>query len=419
MDERHSLDRQLYEIRGEGYCLPVWVEGMKKVYKTRIFVVLNHLLHLTPRMQKTAEETLDTFGTRIKAKSGYFSNTWTVDLESASMFLSKSIHEDPEDVLVWNSAQASPLKAPESEKEWGDFATAYCNSKFAYVKSVQEVQILWASLCRFANEWMLLKNRSLDLGFVTLHALPFRMDWLGRASNALQYDWSDKKNVNLYAASSHFGTLKKNFRRLLLNGFFSCLESGGEVVRWSITAIPSERFYSIAQSVEKKRGGAYMSAYLSKIRDHSYGFFKVAYEIFHTYSSEADRPFLRFPEILKERVINTQLDKLLKEHLCDEPVLANAPVEKSEQASVDSEGEDLQPVPDLQPTSEDVRNAGDTLGQSEDGVAGTDGMPVFHAMEGQGGGELLAGESTGRNDAVDPLAGRVEQLPDQTGNSAV
>lgn len=107
-----------------------------------------------------------------------FNGAWKITLEELESIAYPTDGGDPEQYFSWQRRNAPDYTTPKTAERRADldefidsvYQTGIGNSR-------AEVGLWWEMFCNLGLDWMLNKNRALDLGFVKLHPSPYRRDW--------------------------------------------------------------------------------------------------------------------------------------------------------------------------------------------------------------------------------------------------
>lgn len=133
------------------------------------------------------------------------------------------------------------------------------------------LRLAWAAVSKEAVPWMLKKKKSINLGFVELHAVPYRANWkeilLARFPNALYWF---KSNVNKEGAFKD-RLAEAEFHHELTNISLMAIHGRDHFIHWTMEAVPSKQWEDDVAEFEmlKKSGGntAYVRYHEKAITD--------------------------------------------------------------------------------------------------------------------------------------------------------
>lgn len=399
-------DAVLYEIVGLNWRLPMHVRMFNED------IVQVELISGFHYLQKQREALFSLSKPFIVAKA---MSLWRMNLADLPKIAEPSSCDDPEDVVIW----AAPLELPKSE----DFITAYSKWDKTMIENTATAKVVWDSLCRYMQHWMLVKEKPIDFGFAKLYALMARKTWDIAIYN--KFRMKDGAPPVKYRGNQFITAIKENedyLCKVMTSEDILAWDSKREICRWVLEVAPSKSFEAAMIAVEEmRRGSKTQQGYFNEIVELLKRQIPTTYELFRHFAKEASIQIPRFPASFtgRERVFKKAAGFKPKKSWHKIPlkprkprsvfgshVCLGAAIEDGSALAMVSENASLSTLPDLQLRCQNVRDAGPGMDQSG-GESGTGGVPVLHAAEGQDGGELLDLRPSGGN-----IGGGVEKGPE-------
>lgn len=185
--------------------------------------------------------------------------------------------------LKVNGEEISPI--PDDAEDFFE----YVHKKRAIDRNV--LRLAWAAMSKEAVGWMLKRKKPINLGFVTLHAVPYRANWkeilLARFPNAL---WWFQHNVNKEGGFKD-RLVEAEFQHELTNISLMAIHGRDNFIHWTMEAVPSDQWEDDVAEHEmlKKSGGntQYVRHHEKTISD----LVPRILEIFTAYVKKTARPF--------------------------------------------------------------------------------------------------------------------------------
>lgn len=359
---------ELYELLGPTFRLPVYVrlEGSPNWSKDCVSVSATRI-SLMQCQKRVLEQTMHDLMERRRDES------WIVSREVLEDRFRKSVHTEPEEVVVWNWSDPMPNTA-------SGFIAEYCRNRDAVLHDRGQAAILWSSMCRFAMRWMLERNRKLDLGFCVISAAPLRRNWV----DILIQRW-------MQTSSNKNFTDKVFCDRYITSKILTATDDAG-LIKWSLNVEPSKSFNEAAKAIEKQRHSKRSDLYFTKIRNLVDAHRNRIYEIFKACVAEKNAPTAPIPRRKRGRPrsngIATVDDTV-------EPIEADSGnalhggdgvagvLEKGAAESLASADASVHEVPALLQGTDDVRrpNQEREVGEAGNGHAGIARMSLLSAVE--------------------------------------
>lgn len=88
---------------------------------------------------------------------------------------------DPEELVVWGRRRSPPRPSKTEQDAFVD------QLHLSGIGSHAECTLWWNTICNAALDWLINKERPLDMGFIRLHNSPYRISWQDRISRR----WSE------------------------------------------------------------------------------------------------------------------------------------------------------------------------------------------------------------------------------------
>jgi hypothetical protein len=150
----------------------------------------------------------------------------------------------PEDWLKWPDEEAPAI---EEESEDAAFIHYVCNR--SSIADVNQMKLLYATICHNAVRWLLEENKPLNLGFATINAFPYRANWKAilhaRHPNSLRILDTENESVRRQIMASH------NMDTSFKSEDLIALNKGG-TFQWTLDITPSDEFFKTAEAGEQE-----------------------------------------------------------------------------------------------------------------------------------------------------------------------
>lgn len=103
---------------------------------------------------------------------------WMVSESSLSRVATKTSIDsvDPESLLMWGRVLPLTSRVDTSKVADRDAFVSFCAS-MGVGTGEEWCQFVWAQFCKLMAEWLVIRDKPLDLGFAKLHNCPMREDW--------------------------------------------------------------------------------------------------------------------------------------------------------------------------------------------------------------------------------------------------
>lgn len=320
-----------------------------------------------------------------------------------------------------------------------EFIERFCKSVYcpAHVmtREPENMRIIWDSLCRFALDWMTLKNGTVDLGFARLNAFCARVNWKTAVIASVQATVR-RENRKYRSEDVSRNEVKKLFKGPPVTAY----DAKEDVFKWSLDVTPTEHFTNKVNLIEKSRTQNTRS-YESQVRkflntDHHKH--RMHSSLIH-FAKEAEAKVATFHGGNETR-FESQRPAERKIILDPPPQWESSPLvighsaNDSARRTMVPKNASLLTVQDLQSLKQNVRHVGPTVDPAGEDKATTARMFMLLARKKQPGpthtnsqlaaAELLADESPDPgcellslrpNGGANGLEGKPEQLSDFSG----
>lgn len=261
--------------------------------------------------------------------------------------------------------------------------------------------VVLTALSQLGARWMLEYRKVLDLGFVRLVALPFRINWKEIVSFKCR-PWKLKHIFSGMQTRERDKLLKQLGLESIACSVHNVGLRVGEVRRldYTIEAIPQPSFEKTANTIEAERMAAGRTSYVAYYEEAVELFYNHIVEALANYIHKVHASWASVSQIGKSGVlgflpVSRWRAKVRGIPLCDLPAHIIPPVSNF---SVTAEGEscplliseqtdEVQEVPALPPPSDDVRESDVGGDVGEPRPEGTDGVPLLDAGQGDAPGQ--------------------------------
>lgn len=242
-----------------------------------------------------------------------------------------------------------------------------------------EVELWWKLFCDHGFEWIVIQERPLDLGFVTLHLVPFRVNWKYLL-------WEDTLSTRRQ---------RKRFDRgILADGRYLAISSEDKkwYCRHYVEVEHNPAWFRNLERVHKARvRRRKLKYYVKDVVAHIQRRAAVFVRLYNQWMDEGLYPSgvlapgtgERSSDVVRGRsgtLPGTSIQPGDVPTNLAGPRLAAVPV--SEPQAVPAADGSLPAVPDLQPQTQDVRDGGTDVSESPHAALGANGLPVRDAGQG-------------------------------------
>lgn len=369
MNLKISGDKELWLYRQDEQCFPLYVTpcaSMDERYYCLIRPALSPVF-------KQYEALSRHFAVH---SIGLEKDHWVIEAAMVSKLLERAPGVTPEYYYLWDGLN-KPLDYEEDTFEV-DIKLVKSHSKDAEaflqflhdetgIATMDDLRALWHVLQRWGQEWLYRKQKTLDLGFVRLDALPYRQNWkqifLARLPGVAR--WFRKPPKERRALME----INPETANCIRGSWMIEIDSSEWFVYWTIEARQTSLWREYVAKNERKRYRNFSRfAYASWWRSQVNRMEHRIYDILSDFVLATARPCAGLPpcdvhgrthlvpKIPEGRVLPQGEDYL--ETFVVSPDPTQDVDGRGELGEVRFPPEPLPPVPDVQPAAEDMRNSG-------------------------------------------------------------
>jgi hypothetical protein len=229
--------KPLWTLKGPGWALPILVSWPET--NDMAAVELHPQVHLLAIQREAALKRLQEFG---YCANGRF---WVLGYKLLKIAC-PAVAENPEELVEWSSRYNQTIN-PEMTPDMKDFIDDFC--RYGWSANPEKTKILWAAMCRHMLEWLLVRNRSLDLGFVELFAPPLRADW----HNQFIMKWSNRLHGKLRRTFAELMTKSTKTKQEIANPEYLASLCDGTVAMRRVQVIHKTAWWKNLFRIEKTR----------------------------------------------------------------------------------------------------------------------------------------------------------------------
>lgn len=160
------MDKELWVLSGRSPVL--WTIPFYVAYDSNGLAVMESAMSLTLRQREAVAERLSLIGER---KDGFW-HVKRTDLEQAGTITAGG---DPELYFSWSLPRPQDEKPDPDKDQRSEFLDALFMAGVG--KSRGELEYYWNQFCRHMLDWLLNKQKPVDLYFLKLHPTPYRANW--------------------------------------------------------------------------------------------------------------------------------------------------------------------------------------------------------------------------------------------------
>lgn len=158
-------DEPLWELKGPGWSFPILVEWPET--NDMAAITIHPEVPIIRKHKEAVISRLKEYGYELDGKF------WVLGYK-LNQIARQSIGAEPEDLVEWVS-QPHLNSNTELSEEMREFIDSFC--RLGWSSHPGKMKVMFAALCKHMLDWILVKNRVLDLGFAELSAPPYTADW--------------------------------------------------------------------------------------------------------------------------------------------------------------------------------------------------------------------------------------------------
>jgi hypothetical protein len=266
--------------------------------------------------------------------------------------------------------------------------------------------VVLTALSQLGARWLLEHRQVMDLGFVKLAALPFRINW----KEIISFKCRPWKLIRLFNLSAR--ERDKLLRQLGFEAVACSVHNiglrGGQVRRvdYTIEALPTNVFERTADTVEGERMKAGRTSYVAYYEEAVEIFYSFIVDAIENYVRKVNTSWAAVCQIGKSGVlgflpVSRWRAKVRGIPLCDlpehiAPPVGNFSVTAEQEGScpilIQAQDDEVQKMSALPPPADDMREREEQGDLDESRPGGTDGMPVLDAGESAAPGQPVLPE---------------------------
>lgn len=267
-------DVELWLLNRPDYCLPAFVQRVSHDQYPEAYLIWPASELMYDQMTKFYEELeWKSIGRRDR-------QLLLKDRQTLEAVLTKAQGVTPDFYYRWSLEQAIPKEddevdvrvEPEQAPSADDDRFLREVLKQTQIVDIGTLKLIWNAIGQQALRWMLVKRKPINLGFCTIYAVPYRVNWKSVLMKAFPKSYScfaRKRQDQIEPAMLAMG-LQQSFLGKEL------LEMDGEKhwCQWKIEVIENKVWHQTVQAVELQRLNAGKAAYsdfisrsIGKLRD--------------------------------------------------------------------------------------------------------------------------------------------------------
>ena len=157
--------RELWELTGENFVLPISVEPSETAFAVR----LGAGLRLLQKQRDSGGALLDAVATKRVG------GRWFVTQEQLTVVARRSQQTEPEEVLFW-TPERNVTVMPSLTKRWRGFLDSFVAklTKAGFPMDSQEITETWVSFCNVLLEILVVEEKPIDLFFCEIYPTALR-----------------------------------------------------------------------------------------------------------------------------------------------------------------------------------------------------------------------------------------------------
>lgn len=366
---------QLYEVVGDGWRLPMRVRVGEHYSTFHECFTMPYLRCWRDAIFKLAEPFIE----------GDAELPFDIETKNLGKIAEKSRATCAEDVVVWRKPEA-PIRSSD------DFLAAYCNWDRSMIKNPAIAGLIWDSICRFMQHWLVNRQLPVELGFAKLYAIQARANWKQLVHARYNGRMTGSKG-SADTANIKEETLHKELYDVLTRSHMTAYDSKSKTVRWTLEVVPESGFGKTCKVLEETKKLEKGVQYFTKITDQLKRQIPNAYQIFRAHVLETRFPMLLLPVdydfVSRRNYVGKEKGKLIGKVApggTTAPAVAGRSKHKSGYADVESETSIMSQMPDIQSRCPNMRNAGQDVEKSPDDASGATGLSLLDAVQSENQG---------------------------------
>lgn len=374
------------------WTVPVYVKWITEEWGT-----LFYALPLLAKQQEAVDAVLAKFATPAKGM-------WEVRKIALERFATLSAGGDPQTFFSWERPRLvrQSQVAKEERKEITEFLDALYQAGVG--KSREEVEYWWLQFCNHALDWLLNKEKPVDMYFLRLHNCPYRQNW--RQAILSRFQKVGKLLAHSRGKDREFYAVRSGVTDELLCLDLLAMHRTDGICYRHVEVEHRPRWWKAVLRVERERMVrlgyiGYASYFMASVRRR----LATTIGIYVDWLAAIARPSAADVESGRQgefRLVPNVPPSDLPHHWAkSEPVPIVVPnslpkyLPPSKPADLYPAHEMLPKVPAVQPPTQDVRERRPDLHRPPDGVARKDGMLVLPAYQEPPSGQLLGVQRNG------------------------
>lgn len=352
-------------LHGPGWSLPI------RAFTDSGFARVEPAGTLTRAMRAAVQARIEALGTTN-------GEHWFIMRDTLNHFADK-IEGDPDDAISWTTYPGRVALTKQPEGMEGFFEEFV---RCGYASSVGEAQVRYGQLCDRLFNRLAAERKPVDLGFVTMHPLPVRGDWMEFIRQMIRIGIWQRYGSKTIPEGFRI------FKRQLANPRMFMYDKYNDVLLWTITLKHKAVWWKAIIKTEKERRTAGIGyRYFTEVRKFLKSRCKEMNECFREFVSQTRRPFVVFNwGVVGKSYNGPRLGNHKKtvavfrgRSACGALDLRTG--KESKPKWVGRPHKVLPKVPDLQPAPADVRDGGPTVAQPTDGANGAGGVHLLDSSE--------------------------------------
>jgi len=356
-------DKELWVLNGGDWKLPVYVDP---VYDRED----NCCAFLTPAVSFLGSwyAAADKMIRPLSIDSG---GKWLIPFHKLQEIATKANGVTPSYYVVWEREQLyphNPIRAravqpkPNSDST-EDFMGFMADEHNLFSK--EQLGLFFTALRECAMKWMIERNLPIDLGFVKLVPVPFRVNW-----KQMLDSWLTPSIFRLPFAEREQAMMDHGFDEMLINPRLMAVDM--KVPRWTIEVVPSKEWLQRSSYRENLQLKKYGTSYVEHLRDVVYRMRRQLVDLYRLWLAQKNIKAGYVYEGVDDRLGSLRPSTVLGHRLPDNcPRCAtNRPYRVGRRPGT-RRGlfppiAPLHEMSDIQPSAPDLRDPGSDVGQPAD-----------------------------------------------------
>ncbi len=356
---------ELWVLNGRWFKFPFWVNWSGEI------AILESAATVQMGIQ---HEAISEF---LKIRGRMVNGKWCLPRhEFADVFEKGETHRNPDEYVTW-----TPSKKSQPKTEPIDLNFKISPEADAFIRELHQqtgivpfhvLQQVFYYISRQSREWLVNKEKSVDLGFAVLHPSPYRANWKSILTS--QFSWLGGIIAHKTGAQKERFFYESGFAEAMMSPLLLAYDKRklrGDVIYWGIDVELKPVWYKDVHAHERAKLKAGRAAYFKNVNQTLKRRLQLSLRLYTQWLSQIRIPSAKLvegqhpgstwlmPYIPKGRVLAKPYPNP------DIPVVVDGSISITESGikpPMEKPDEGVPPVPFIQPIRQNVRDAGGDVG---------------------------------------------------------